>query len=264
MKHISSRDNAVWKSLVRLCHSGRERRKQSRCVIEGAHSIRAYVERFGAPELVVADRDRINDAEISALLDTVGGADVIVVDPRLFTDLAQTATPTGVLAVAPTPKPASTTPGYFSLVLEDVQDPGNVGSMMRIAAAAGASHVFLTSGCAFAWSPKVLRAGQGAHFYLDIIENADIAQLTTSFAGTIVGALPRASVSVFDADLRGALILLIGNEGAGLSEAALAAAKLQVAIPMPGGFESLNAAVATAVCVFEKLRQDRGAAPGNR
>ncbi len=262
MKHISSRDNPIWKSLVRLCHSGRERRKQAKCVLEGAHTIRSYRERFGDPEWLIVDAEAAGDSEVRSLTGVVGDSRIIVADRRLFAELAQTATPTGVLAIASTPRPSSSAPGPFNLVLEDIQDPGNVGTILRIAAAAGASHVFLTPGCAFAWSPKALRAAQGAHFYVTIVENADIAQLAQAFDGTVVAAQPRAPTPVFDADLRGRLMLLVGNEGAGLSVAALGAATLQVAIPMPGGFESLNAAVATAVCVFEKVRQD--AAAGDR
>ena len=255
MKHISSRENPVWKSLLRLCHSGRERRKQGKCVLEGEHAIRAYLSRFGQPELVVFDAQAAAGA-IASLVDAIGASRVVMADARLFSELAQTATPAGALAIVAAPKPASTKPGRFNLVLDEIQDPGNVGTILRIAAAAGVSHVFLTPGCAFAWSPKVLRAAQGAHFYVDIVEDAGIAQLAAGFEGAVVAAVPRAATPVFDADLRGPLMLVIGNEGAGISEAALGAATLQVAIPMPGGFESLNAAVAAAVCAFEKVRQD--------
>jgi len=262
MKHISSRQNPVWKSLSSLCHSGRERRKQGKCVLEGPHTVRSYRERFGDPELLVVDEDGVNDPEIRSLMESVRDSRLVVADPRLFSELAQTATPAGVLAIAPTPMPSSTAPGAFSLMLEDIQDPGNVGTILRIAAAAGAAHVFLTPGCAFAWSPKTLRAAQGAHFHVDIVENANLVQVALAFDGAIIAAEPRASTPVFDADLRGRVMLLVGNEGAGLSDAALDVATLQVAIPMPGGFESLNAAVAAAVCVFEKVRQDSRAEHG--
>jgi TrmH family RNA methyltransferase len=257
MKHISSRENPALKALVRLCHSGRERRKQGRCVLEGAHTIRAFIERFGSPELIAVDAEAsARDPEIAALLERVDSSRVVALDSRLFEELAQTSTPTGVLAVAATPVPSSAKPGRHNLLLEDVQDPGNVGTILRTAAAAGVSRVFLTPGCAFAWSPKVLRAAQGAHFYLDLVENADLERVVHAFDGKIIAALPRAPVSLFDADLSGPVLLLVGNEGAGLSESALSFATLQVGIPMPGGFESLNAAAATAICVFEKLRQD--------
>ena len=260
VKRISSRDNPAWKSLTRLCQSGRERRKQGKCVLEGEHAIRAFVERFGSPDLVVVHDAQAANRDVAALLARLDPSRIVIADPKLFDELAQTATPTGILAVAPTPRPSTTKPGRFNIVLEDIQDPGNVGTILRVAAAAGASHVFLTAGCAFAWSPKVLRAAQGAHFYVDIVEDADLQRLARSFEGKVIAASPRATRSVFDADLTGAVMLLFGNEGAGLSEAALDASSLEVGIPMPGGFESLNAAAATAVIVFEKLRQDGAAA----
>ena len=195
--------------------------------------------------------------EMRVIVERAGEEQVIVAGARLFGELAQTATPTGVLAVITAPQPASTVPGAFNLLLEDVQDPGNVGTMLRTAAAAGVTHVFLSKGCAFAWSPKVLRAGQGAHFFLEIIEDADLPSVAREFSGKVVAAVPRADASLFDADLRGPLMLMVGNEGAGLSAALICCATAKLAIPMPGGFESLNAASAAAVCLFEKLRQER-------
>ena len=257
MKRISSRETPAWKALVRLCHSGRERRKQDRCVLEGAHTIRAYIERFGSPEHLVVDTSTLDEnGENARLVGSVPPASVIAADHALFDELAQTAAPTGIIAIAPVPKPRSTMPGSFGLLLEDIQDPGNVGAILRIAAAAGASHVLLTRGCAFAWSPKVIRAAQGAHFYVDIVENVDVTAVAAAFPGRLIAALPRGTTSLFDADLRGPVMLLIGNEGAGLSEAAVAASPVRVRVPMPGKFESLNAATAAAICVFEKVRQD--------
>ncbi|MBP8297367.1 MAG: RNA methyltransferase [Burkholderiales bacterium] len=256
MKLVSSRDNPDWKMLVRLCHSSRDRRKSGKCVLEGAHTIAAYLERYGIPELIVVNEEARDDGEIRGIVLRAGSRQVMVADARLFGELAQTAAPTGVLAVIAAPQPGSLAPGAFNLLLEDVQDPGNVGTMLRTAAAAGVTHAFLSAGCAFAWSPKVLRAGQGAHFFLDIVEHADLPALARDFNGKVVAAVPRAPVSLFDADLRGPLMFVVGNEGAGLSPALIASATAQVAIPMPGGFESLNAASAAAVCLFEKLRQE--------
>lgn len=257
MKRIASRDNPAWKTLAGLCHSSRDRRKSGKCVLEGAHTILAYIQRYGPPETVVISEDAMSMPEVRAIIGSVAERDAIVADPRLFTELSQTATPAGIVAVIAAPQPRSTSPGAFNLLLENVQDPGNVGTMLRSAAAAGVTHAFLSEGCAFAWSPKVLRAGQGAHFFIDIVEQADLALIASSFAGKVIATEPRAAASVFDADLSGPVMLIVGNEGAGLSEALSRVATMQVAIPMPGGFESLNAASAASVCLFEKVRQDR-------
>lgn len=243
--------------LVRLFHSSRDRRKLGKCVLEGAHTILAYLDRFGVPELIVVDEKAMDGPETRGIVERVGERQVIVADARLFAELAPTATPTGVLAVIAAPQPGSTLPGALSLLLEDIQDPGNVGTMLRTAAAAGVTHAFLSAGCAFAWSPKVLRAAQGAHFFLEVVEPAELPTVARGFPGKVVAAVPRADASLFNADLRGPLMLMVGNEGTGLSAALIACATERVAIPMPGGFESLNAASAAAVCLFEKLRQDR-------
>ena len=169
-----------------------------------------------------------------------------------------------MLAVVVTPRPALAPGADFCLLLDGVQDPGNVGSMLRSAAAAGVAQVLLSKHCAFAWSPKVLRAGQGAHFCLDIHEDVDLPAWAATYRATgvqIVAAVAAGGTSLFAAPLAGRVALAIGNEGAGLSAELAAQATLRVTIPMPGGVESLNAAAAAAVCLFECVRQ-RDAASG--
>ncbi len=166
----------------------------------------------------------------------------------------------GVLAVVPVVRPAApaTTTAAFSLLLDDVQDPGNVGSMLRTAAAAGVAQVLLSKHCAFAWSPKVLRAGQGAHFLVEIHEDVDLATWAAAYraaGGEVVATVAAGGTSLYAAPLGGRVALAIGNEGAGLTPALAALATQRVTIPMPGGMESLNAAAAAAVCLFECVRQ---------
>src|SRR5207253_601016 len=141
------------------------------------------------------------------------------------------------------------------LLLEDIQDPGNVGTLLRSAAAAGAGHVLLSAHCAFAWSPKVLRAAMGAHFGLNIVEGADLSDFVARYRGTSVALATRGETSLYDLDLRRPTAFLVGNEGAGLSQPLQAAAKVRARIPMPGRIESLNAAIAGSLCLFESVRQ---------
>jgi TrmH family RNA methyltransferase len=164
--------------------------------------------------------------------------------------------PTGVIALVKTPagKPAPRD-AKLVLLLEEIQDPGNVGTLLRSAAAAGAGHVMLSAGCAFAWSPKVLRAAMGAHFALDIVEGADLGPWITAYRGTSIALSGRAGKSLYDLDLTKPCALLVGNEGAGLSEALESAATVQAKIPMPGRIESLNAGTAGSIALFECVRQ---------
>lgn len=140
-------------------------------------------------------------------------------------------------------------------MLDAVQDSGNLGTLLRAAWATGVPDVLLTPGCAQAWSPKVLRAGQGAHFGLRIHEQCDVADLLRGYAGKIVATRLDTGRSLFALDLRGAVAWLFGNEGAGLSPAVSALATEAARIPMPGAAESLNVAMAATVCLFEQVRQ---------
>jgi len=139
--------------------------------------------------------------------------------------------------------------------LEGIQDPGNVGAILRSAAAFGISDAVLDAHCADAWSPKVLRAAMGAHFSMQIAERADLAKSMDRFAGKIACAVPRGGVPIAGADLSGRIGWLFGAEGRGVSEALAARATLKVTIPMPGGAESLNVAAAAAICFYELSRR---------
>jgi TrmH family RNA methyltransferase len=174
--------------------------------------------------------------------------------------LSTVATPTGVLASVKTPRPP-VIPAHIGacVMLEDIQDPGNLGSLLRSAAAAGIEHVFLSRLSVHAWSPRVLRAGMGAHFMLRIYEQCDLHALAREFTGRVVATSHRAGKAVFDVDLTGHVAIVFGNEGTGLSAELTAAAHAVVAIPMPGRAESLNIAAAVAVCLFERVRQQRAA-----
>ena len=143
------------------------------------------------------------------------------------------------------------------VVLEDIQDPGNLGSILRSAAAAGCDAVFLSKGCADVWSPKVLRGGMGGHFALSVHERVDLLTVAAEFPGKLLAASLHAKTSLYDCKLGGKLAFAVGNEGTGLSPTLLAAVNQQVVIPMPGNMESLNVAAAASICLFEAVRQRR-------
>jgi TrmH family RNA methyltransferase len=145
--------------------------------------------------------------------------------------------------------------GSSCLLLENIQDPGNLGSILRTAVAAGVPQVFLSKGSVFAWAPKVIRAGMGAHFSLSIFEEVDVSEFARAFRGAVVAMEPRAAASLYDLDLTGPVAWAFGNEGAGLSESIGRLATHRVRIPMPGAAESLNVAAAAAICLFEQIRQ---------
>lgn len=256
MKKIQSRDNPFFKELAKLVGSARQRGKANQTLLDGAHLLAAYLDAGKQPQHILLNAAALHDAEVTALLERAAGVPVTQLDDRLFAELSELKTPSGILALIDIPQPAGTiADSRFALLLEDIQDPGNLGSMLRSAAAAGCDAVFLSTGCADAWSPKVLRAAMGGHFVLDIHERQDLPDVAKAFPGTLLAASLQASRSLYDCDLRGQVALLIGNEGAGLSDGLLNLATQTIAIPMPGKVESLNAAAATAVCLFEAVRQ---------
>ncbi len=257
MPRITSRDNPRLKEIAQLIASSRARRKAHRCVLEGEHIVAAYRRRHGIPETLIIAETALERPAIATLRASVPAAQTLVVTEQAWPEFAQLPAAVGMLAVVATPKPRFERAADFCLLLEDVQDPGNVGSILRSAAAAGVAQVFLSPSCAFAWSPKVLRAGQGAHFYLEIYEGVDLPAWARNFRGRTLATVAAGAGAIYAADLSGPIAVAIGNEGSGLSTALRAAASLAVTIPMPGGFEALNAAAAAAICLFECVRQRR-------
>lgn len=253
IKHISSRDNPLFKKLKNISSSARERRLAGQILLDGAHVIEAYADTFDLPELVV-----VNDGDCAVdvlnLLERMQDTTVVTMPQSMFAGLSPVATPTGMLALAN--KPALPLPQTisFALMLEAIQDPGNLGSMLRTAAAAGVDVVYLSEGCAEAWSPKALRGGQGAQFVLPIVEQADLLGLVKAFDGKSLATAMHGE-SLYAQDLKQQVAFVMGNEGAGVSDALLRACSKQVHIPNSGKVESLNAAAATAICLFERMRQ---------
>lgn len=256
VKRISSRDNPFFKSLHKLSSSARERRAAGQTMLDGAHLLRAFLDTGNTPLHLLVNEQATQDAEIVSLLETCADVPQTQLDDALFAQLSELKTPNGLLALIEIP-PAKLEVSHsqFALLLEDIQDPGNLGSILRSAAAAGCDAVFLSTGCADAWSPKVLRAGMGGHFGLNIFESADLLKIAAGLTGKLLASSLKADQSLYDCNLRGKIAFAIGNEGAGLSQGLLDAAQQHFIIPMPGKVESLNAAAATAVCLFEAMRQ---------
>lgn len=255
MKLIQSRDNPFYKELVRLAANARQRGKAGQALLDGAHLLAAYLAVGHQPRHVLVNRAAPQDAEVAALLARLDAAVAVTqLDDKLFAALSELKTPTGILALIDLPSPAPAT-AHFALLLEDIQDPGNLGSMLRSAAAAGCDAVYLSPGCADAWSPRVLRAAMGGHFCLAIYERQDLRQVAGTFPGKLLATRLDAAASLYDCDLSGDIAFMMGNEGAGLSDGLQALASDPVIIPMPGRVESLNVAAATAICLFEAVRQ---------
>ena len=253
MKQISSRDNPTYKELLALASERKTRRKTGSTLLDGVHLLQAgYDAGVAFRRLIFSESAATGDLADWAwrLPDTPA----CVLPDALFNALTPVETPTGVLAEIAIPPAAHSGQDNGIVLLENIQDPGNLGAILRVAAAAGVDAIYLSQGCAEAWSPKCLRGGQGAHFLLAIHENADLPVLAQNFSGPVYAASLGGTAALFDLDLRGPIGFAFGNEGAGLSDQLCAVAQPFI-IPMPGKVESLNVATAAAVCLFERVRQ---------
>jgi TrmH family RNA methyltransferase len=255
-KNISSRDNAFFKELNKLVGSSRQRRKMGQTLLDGAHLVQAYLAAGLTPLHLLSNAAAEHDSEIMRLLERLPDVPHTRLDDGLFAELTELKTPSGLLALIELPV-AHISPNHsrFCVLLEDIQDPGNLGSILRSAAAAGCDAAFLSTGCADVWSPKVLRAGMGGHFILSIHDHADLFNVSAVFEGTTFATSLQAKNSVYQCRLQGNIALVFGNEGAGISPELMSMIKQLVTIPMPGKVESLNVSAAAAVCLFEAARQ---------
>jgi TrmH family RNA methyltransferase len=266
VKAINSRDNPSFKALKALMGDARKQRSEGRTLIEGSHLVTACLDHDHPIDLLVVSETAVQNPEVAALLARAGAVETLVLRDALFRELSDLATPLGILARIAVPiysaDPAGAVPPAptFSiegdcLLLDAVQDAGNVGTLLRTAAAAGVRDVLLGPGCAGAWTPRVLRAAQGAHFVLAIREQADLAGFLKQYGGTSVAAVAHEGESLYALDLSGPVAWLFGNEGAGISPELIAASRRRATIPLAPESESLNVAAAAAVCLFEMRRQ---------
>lgn len=255
MKTISSRDNPTLKSLRVLLADARKQRASGQAVLEGPHLLATALDHAVSPDLIVVSESACADAEVKQLLARTSQVEALCVPDPLFRSLSELATPVGILARIAVPPAPTFMPAGDCLLLDAVQDAGNVGTLLRTAAAAGVPDVLLGPGCAGAWTPRVLRAAQGAHFALRIYEQIDLADFLKHYPGNSIATVARDGSSLYALDLRKPAAWLLGNEGAGLSADLVTLASQHATIPLVAGSESLNVAAAAAICLFEMRRQ---------
>jgi TrmH family RNA methyltransferase len=252
---IRSRENARIKSWSRLADDPGERRKQGLALIEGIHLVETFLDRGGVPASLIVSESAAGSAETQKLVKRSGTEPFVLAD-NLFRRISDTQAPAGIAAEIRISDegvdPATSTGCLF---LEGVQDAGNVGTILRSAAAFGVPDVLLAPGCADPWSPKALRAGMGGHFFLRLGFSHDLAGDVRRFGRDSICAIARGGTPVASLDLSGRVGWIFGSEGAGVSEAVAALASHRATIPMPGGTESLNVAMSAAICLYERQRQ---------
>jgi len=242
---VSSQGNALLKDLRKLSQDNTAYRKQGRVWLEGDHMCRAALARGLRPAIAVFCESfwPLAPAEwAQAAIKT------IVIADALMPGISTLESPARMGFVVDLPTPPALSPGAASLILDRVQDAGNVGSMLRSAAAFGFSQVLALKGTAALWSPKVLRAGMGAHFSLQLLEGLEPSALEALNVPIVVTSSHHGSL-LHQESLPMPCAWAMGHEGQGVSDDLVARASLSVRIDQPGGEESLNVAAAAAICL---------------
>jgi TrmH family RNA methyltransferase len=246
MTLIKSRDNPRVKRWARLVSDSALRRSEKRVIVEGPHLVAEALQAGVEPFALIVSESGLRRAEIRKL---VGKREPVILGDHIFGIVADAETPPGIAAEIEIPQ-RSSDPAKPVLFLEGIQDPSNVGALLRTAAAFDVGEVILDRGCADAWSPKVLRAAMGAHFKLGLRQVASLGKELDTFQGKLVCTVVTDGIALRKADLRGRLGWLFGAEGQGVSGATARRAALRVTIPMSPGSESINVAAAAAICLY--------------
>jgi RNA methyltransferase, TrmH family len=254
---ITSLQNPLVKQFRRL-HMAKYRRQEQCFLLEGTHLLQeAILAEWPLAVVCYTERWLVRESDLLARLQAFVPR-CEAVSEEVLTAIATTVHPDGVVAIAHSSSSPPVSIQRLGLVLETLQDPGNVGTILRTAAASGVEGVLLNAGSVDLESPKVLRASAGAWFRVNAALYDNLLSAVEQYQQQgfqIVATTPKATLDYWAVDYTQPTLLMVGNEGAGLSEAFIQAATLEVRIPLSAGVESLNAAIATAVMLYEAKRQ---------
>lgn len=248
-QHITSRDNAFLKDLRHLSQDGTAYRKQGRFWVEGDHLCRAALLRGVQP---IAGVFSASFWPLVAVELVQAATKNIVIPDALFSDISGLESPARMGFVFDLPLLPALQAGVASVILDRVQDAGNVGSILRSASAFGFKQIIALKGTAALWSPKVLRAGMGAHWGLQLIEGVALPELAALALPIIVTSSHHGTFlhqALQNKELPMPCAWALGHEGQGVNAELQALARLHVRIAQPGGEESLNVAAAAAICL---------------
>ena len=258
MRPIASDANPTFRRWLKLATQPRAVRESGRTLAEGIHLAQAVLAANVRIEALLARRGA-KGAAAEALIDSVAqrGVPAFELAAALFDRISPVEAGAGLMLEIAVPPPGPA-PGIAEdlVYLDGIQDPGNAGALLRVAAAAGVGWVLAAPGTVSLWAPRTLRAGQGAHFVLKLIEGAAAAGAAERFDGNWIAAAAHDADPLWQVRIPETPVgWVFGAEGRGISEAMLARCDRRVRIPLAAGIESLNVAAAAAVCLFERRRR---------
>ena len=257
MREIRSKDNKIWKRCEQLTMR-KYRDRSGLYLIEGENLLDEAIRNHVRIETVLVRED------CQKALPPEAADKAFLLDARLFDKLAQTVTSQGILAVVAKAEVRKEDfiglPGSNFIVLDRLQDPGNIGTILRTADAAGYRLAILMKGTADVYAPKVVRAATGSLFRMPVVSMAStegLVEFTRAAGKKLTATCLDAQRCYYDEDLTHDIALVIGNEGSGVAPALIESSELRIKIPMQGNIESLNAAVAAGVLMYEAMRGKR-------
>jgi TrmH family RNA methyltransferase len=258
MRLITSDANSAFRRWLKLASQPRALRELARTLAEGTHLVKAVLDAGIRIESLIARRGA-RSPEVETLMELVGEsrAPAFELAPALFDRLSPVQSSVGlILEIAVPFGELTATIAEDAIYLDGIQDPGNAGALLRVAAAAGVRCALAAPGTAALWSPRTLRAAQGAHFALKLIEGVTAAMAGRALVGSWIAAVAHDASPLWTAALpTGPIGWVLGAEGQGVSEAMLAQCGQRVRVPLAQGVESLNVAAAAAICLFERRRR---------
>jgi len=256
--YIESKENNLFK-LIKKLKEKRFRIKEEKFLLEGLRLVEEAIKAKVMIENIIINEKVKDKILFEDYIKTFDERKIVIMDNKLFLQITQTENPQGIVAVVKNKEGKLDVNGSFYVVCDKVQDPGNLGTIIRTSHAAGADGIILTKGTADIYNDKTLRSTMGSIFYIPVFyddEDFNIIKSLKEKGFSLVVTSLQESRNFFDEDLRGKTMVTVGNEGNGVSQELMDIADKKVKIPMPGGAESLNVAIATSVILFEKVRQN--------
>lgn len=259
---IESKNNTLFKETKKL-KDRKGRNKASKYIIEGIRLVEEALKAKVSIDYIFIETEEMQKFKACLMKfnkEYVDSIKIYEISKNLNKELSSTENPQGVTAVVNMKSSEFNYDGGFYVLCDKVQDPGNLGTIIRTAHAAGVDGIILTKGTVDVYNDKTLRSTMGSIFYMPIIYDDENYSIIKSFKEkeySIVATSLQAQNDFFEEDLKGKTIIVVGNEGNGVSDEVYSLSNKKVKIPMPGGAESLNVSIATSVIIYEKLRQNR-------
>lgn len=259
MVYIESKDNNLFKFIKKL-KDRRTRDKEGMFILEGLRLIEEAIKANMELEYIIVSKECEEKFAKFFSENIVFEKKINIFSNSLFSQVSSTENSQGIIAVTKKKKyEYNVEQGNFFLVCDKVQDPGNLGTIIRTAHAAGVNGIILTKGTVDIYNDKTIRSTMGSIFYIPIFyddNNFTIIKKLKEADFSLVATSLKESKNFFDEDLKSKIILAVGNEGNGISDELFKLSDKKVKIPMPGGAESLNVSIATSIILFEKVRQN--------